>query len=306
MLPNRFPEIGELPEYNTVDATLWYFEALRAYWDITADDDLLKDLFPVLQEIIAWHQHGTRYNINMDPDDGLLYAGDPGVQLTWMDAKVGEWVVTPRIGKPVEINALWYHALRLMVEFSERLEESSGEYTELAELVFRSFTRFWNGAANYCFDVIDGPQGDDSALRPNQLLAVSLPNSPLTPEQQRSVVDACARYLLTSHGLRSLSPSEEDYVGHYSGDQVQRDASYHQGTVWGWLIGPFVQAHLRVYRDPEQASSFLLPLIRHLNAHGVGSISEIFDGDPPFTPRGCFAQAWSVAEVLRTWPLTKK
>jgi predicted glycogen debranching enzyme len=219
MLPNRFPEVGEQPEYNTADATLWYFEALRAYHTLTKDDDLLRELYPVLKDILAWHRRGTRYNIHMDSQDGLLYTGEPGVQLTWMDAKVGGWVVTPRIGKPVEINALWYNALRLMTEFAEQLEEPSGEYAEMAERVSRSFSHFWNGATDYCFDVIAGPKGDDPTLRPNQLLAVSLPKSPLTPEQQRSVVDACARYLLTSHGLRSLSPSDEGYVGRYGGDQ---------------------------------------------------------------------------------------
>ncbi|MCK5313717.1 MAG: glycogen debranching enzyme N-terminal domain-containing protein, partial [Anaerolineales bacterium] len=161
MIPNRFPEVGEQPEYNTVDATLWYFEALRAYHDLTADDNLLKELYPVLKDIIAWHRRGTRYNIYMDAQDGLLYAGEPGMQLTWMDAKVGDWVVTPRIGKPVEINALWYNALRLMTEFAEQLDEPAGEYAEMAERVSRSFSRFWNGAAGYCFDVIAGPKGDD-------------------------------------------------------------------------------------------------------------------------------------------------
>lgn len=304
MLPNHFPEVGEQPKYNTADATLWYFEAIRAYHAATNDDMLLRDLFPVLQGIIEWHQRGTRYNIHVDPADGLLYAGEPGVQLTWMDAKVDDWVVTPRIGKPVEINALWYNALRVMADFARRLEKPSERYDTLAEQAQAGFARFWNEAAGYCYDVLDGPEGDAPALRPNQLFAVSLPHSPLTDHQQRAVVDACARHLLTSHGLRSLAPDDPAYVGHYGGDQRQRDGAYHQGTVWAWLIGPFVSAYLRVYGDRELARSFLQPFIHHLADHGVGSISEIFDGNPPFAPRGCIAQAWSVAEVLRAWQET--
>ena len=312
MLPNRFPDKGETPEYNTVDATLWYFEALRAYHaatlrqaqDTASDDTLLRDLFPLLQEIIEWHQRGTRYNIHVDPADGLLYAGEPGVQLTWMDARVGDWVVTPRIGKPVEINALWYNALRNMADFARLLGESADGYETLAEQARVGFARFWNETTGYCYDLLDGPEGNDPALRPNQLFAVSLPHSPLTSQQQRGVVNACARHLLTSHGLRSLAPDDAAYIGHYSGDQRRRDAAYHQGTVWGWLIGPFVSAHLRVYGDRELARSFLQPLIHHLADHGLGSVSEIFDGDPPFAPRGCIAQAWSVAELLRAWQAT--
>jgi predicted glycogen debranching enzyme len=301
MLPNRFPDEGETPEYNTVDATLWYFEAIRAYFAAAGDDELLRDLFPVLQEIIEWHQRGTRYHIRVDPADGLLYAGELGVQLTWMDAKVGDWVVTPRIGKPVEINALWYNALRSMADFARRLDEPVHPYEVLAEQTHAGFARFWNQGAGYCYDVIDGPNGDDPSLRPNQLFAVSLPHSPLSPSQQRAVVDVCARHLLTSCGLRSLAPDDPAYIGGYGGDRRQRDAAYHQGTVWSWLIGPFVTAYLRVYGDREQARSFLQPFIHHLADHGVGSISEIFDGDAPFAPHGCIAQAWGVGEVLRAW-----
>ena len=301
MLPNRFPDEGEKPEYNTVDATLWYFEAIRAYHAATGDDALLRDLFPVLQDIVEWHVRGTRYGIHVDPADGLLYAGEPGVQLTWMDAKVSDWVVTPRIGKPVEVNALWYNALCSLAAFARCLGEPANRYEALAEQARSGFVRFWNEEAGYCADVIDGPNGDDPALRPNQLLAVSLPHSPLDVRQQRAVVDVCARHLLTSHGLRSLAAEDPGYMGHYGGDQHQRDAAYHQGTVWAWLIGPFVSAHLRVYGDRERARSFLEPFIHHLADHGVGSISEIFDGNPPFTPRGCIAQAWSVAELLRAW-----
>jgi predicted glycogen debranching enzyme len=301
MLPNRFPEVGEIPEYNTADATLWYFEAIRAYHATVGDDNLLRELFPVLQEIITWHQRGTRYHIHVDPDDGLLYAGEDGVQLTWMDAKVGDWVVTPRIGKPVEINALWYNALRIMASFARHLGQRPELYDTLGDQARSSFVRFWNEAVGYCYDLLDGPEGDDPALRPNQLFAVSLPHSPLTNQQQRAVVDICAHRLLTSHGLRSLATDDPAYIGHYGGDQRQRDGAYHQGTVWSWLIEPFVSAHLRVYHDPALAQSYLLPLARHLAGHGIGSISEVFDGDPPFTPRGCIAQAWGVAGLLRAW-----
>jgi predicted glycogen debranching enzyme len=305
MLPNRFPDEGQRPEYNTVDATLWYLEAIRSYRAATDDEDLLRDLFPVLREIVTWYERGTRYNIHVDPNDGLLYAGEPGVQLTWMDAKVGDWVVTPRIGKAVEINALWYNALRIMADFAHQLEEPAGRYEILAERARSGFARFWNKDAGYCCDVLDGPDGDDLALRPNQLFAVSLPYSPLREKQQKAVVDACARHLLTSHGLRSLSPDNPAYIGHYGGDQRQRDAAYHQGTVWAWLIGPFVTAHLRVYGDPGRARSFLESFVHHLGDHGLGSVSEIFDGDPPFAPRGCIAQAWSVAELLRAWQIVE-
>jgi predicted glycogen debranching enzyme len=305
MLPNRFPDQGETPEYNTVDATLWYFEAVRAYYNATGDEALLGDLFPVLQEVVEWHLRGTRHQIRADPTDGLLYAGEAGVQLTWMDVKIGDWVVTPRTGKAVEINALWYNALRCIAEFARQLDKPATRYDALADRALAGFTRFWNPVAGYCYDVIDGPLGDDPALRPNQLIAVSLLHSPLDPSQQQGVVDACARHLLTSHGLRSLAPGDPAYTGHYGGDRQQRDAAYHQGTAWGWLIGPFISAHLRVYGNRELARSFLVPLLRHLADHGVGSISEIFDGAPPFTPHGCTAQAWSVAELLRAWQATQ-
>lgn len=301
MLSNRFSDAGEIPEYNTVDATLWYFEAIRTYYAATNDDALLAELWPILQDIIGWHQRGTRYNIHVDPTGGLLYAGEPGVQLTWMDAKVGDWVVTPRIGKPVEVNALWYNSLRVMADVARRLGQPADEYEAKAEQTRNGFARFWNETAGYCYDVLDGPNGHEAALRPNQLLAVSLFHSPLEARQQRAVVDVCARYLLTPHGLRSLAASDPAYTGHYGGSPRQRDSVYHQGTVWAWLMGPFVSAHLRVYRDPTLARSYLIPLLRSLASNSVGSISEIFDGDAPFWGRGCTAQAWSVAEVLRTW-----
>jgi predicted glycogen debranching enzyme len=309
MLPNRFPDVGEVPEYNTVDATLWYFEAIRAYYDATNDKELLRELFPVLAEIIDWHRRGTRYNIHLDATDGLLFTGEAGVQLTWMDAKVGDWVVTPRIGKPIEVNALWSNALRTMAAFARQLGKPPKEYEVLADCALEGFKRFWNEETGYCYDVLDGPEGNDPSLRPNQIFAVSLGASSdlplLTPEQQRAVVDVCGRMLLTSHGLRSLSPDHPQYQGHYGGNQRQRDGAYHQGTVWGWLLGPFALAHLRVYNNPVQARQFLEPMANHLYAHGLGSLSEIFEGDAPMAPRGCIAQAWTVAEVLRAWVATE-
>jgi predicted glycogen debranching enzyme len=227
-----------------------------------------------------------------------------------MDAKVGDWVVTPRVGKPIEINALWHHALCVMAQFARRLHEPVSNFETAAEHVRQNFFKFWNEETGYCFDVIEGPNGNEASLRPNQLFAISIPaddiNEPalLSNNQQKAIVRACARYLVTSHGLRSLAPFDPAYIGHYGGDGRQRDGAYHQGTVWGWLIGPFVSAHFKVFGDAQAARSYLYPLLDHLSAHGLGSISEIFDGDAPFSPRGCFAQAWSVAEILRVWQQT--
>jgi predicted glycogen debranching enzyme len=302
MLPNNFPDAGGKREYNTVDAALWYFESVRQYFEATQDVASLEKLFPVLAGMVDAHVTGTRYNIHVDPADGLLYAGGPGIQLTWMDAKIGDWVVTPRTGKPVEINALWINALETMAEFARLLAKSGEAYEKLAANAKKSFQKFWNADRHCCYDVIDSPGiGKDAALRPNQIFTVSLPFSPLTPEQQKAVVDVCARHLLTSHGLRSLAPGEPGYSGHYGGSPRDRDAVYHQGTVWGWLLGPFALAHYRVYRDRRAALRFLEPLGRQIYASGLGTLSEIFDGHAPFTPRGCIAQAWTVAEVLRAW-----
>jgi predicted glycogen debranching enzyme len=301
MLPNRFPDQGEAPEYNTVDATLWYVDAIRAYVKATDDDTILAELFPVLEEVVRWHRQGTRYGIKEDPSDSLLRAGESGVQLTWMDAKVGDWVVTPRIGKPVEINALWYNALRAMAWFARRLGRPPEPWDALADRVKRGFDRFWHPRRQYCYDVVDGPTAFDDSLRPNQIFAVSLAESPLSPERQRRVVDVCARHLLTSYGLRSLAPGERGYCPRYAGDVVSRDGAYHQGTVWAWLLGSFARAHYKVYRDRHAALAMLEPLADHLADYGVGSIAEVFDADPPFLPGGCIAQAWSVAETLRAW-----
>lgn len=312
MLPNRFPDRSDQPDYNTVDATLWYFEAIRAYVDASGDQAFIEELFPILADIIDWYKRGTRYNIHLDTEDGLIYAGEPGTQLTWMDAKVGDWVVTPRIGKPIEVNALWYHALQMMMRFAQQLGKPYDDYQQLAQQTAKGFVRFWNEAAEYCYDVIDSPLGNDPSLRPNQILAVSLPplgaNSYaclLNPKRQRQVVDICAQELLTSYGLRSLAPDDPQYQGIYTGNQLKRDGAYHQGTVWGWLMGPFVLAHLRVYKNPALARQYLQPLIDHLLAAGVGSMSEIFEGNAPMRPCGCPAQAWTVAEVLRAWFLTE-
>jgi predicted glycogen debranching enzyme len=311
MLPNRFPDLGDVPEYNTVDATLWYVHAIHEYTRYSDDLDLAAEVFDALLDILDWHRRGTRYGIHVDPDDGLLWAGEDGVQLTWMDAKVGDWVVTPRIGKPVEINALWYHALRCIAELARRLGQDpvAADLDADAERVHAGFARFWNDALGCLYDVIDAPVGDkqsdgrrcDASLRPNQVFAVSLPHSPLDAAQQRAVVDTCGRHLVTSYGLRSLAKDAGDYVGLYRGDPVSRDGAYHQGTVWGWLLGPFAEAHFRVYGDAERAQSFLRPLGLHLREACVGSISEIFDGDAPHRAKGCFAQAWSVSETLRVW-----
>jgi predicted glycogen debranching enzyme len=299
MLPNRFPDDGDTPEYNTIDATLWFFEAIRAYHNATNDTDLVADLFPVLADVVAWHHRGTRYGIHVDPDDGLLTGGEPGMQLTWMDAKVDDWVVTPRIGKAVEINALWYNALRIMAAFAHILEEDASPYDAAADKARTGFQRFWNTERGFCFDVIDGPDGNDPSLRPNQVFAVSLPHSPLTPERQRRVVEACTEHLVTPVGLRTLGPDDLAYRGRFHGGPYERDAAYHQGTVWPWLMGPYLDAHRRVYGDPDAVRRLLDPLIAHLSEYGMGSIAECAEGDPPHDPRAAIAQAWSIAEVLR-------
>jgi len=302
MLPNNFPDRSGTPQYNTIDAALWYFEAARQYFDFVVDLDLLKKLFPVLAGIVDAHVSGTRYNIKVDPADALVYGGSPEVQLTWMDAKIGDWVVTPRIGKPVEVNALWINALHTMEGFAATLGQPATGYTKLKEKAEKNFQKFWNPARECCFDVLDVPGGGkDASLRPNQIFAVSLPVSPLTASQRKSVVDAVGRELLTSNGLRSLGPAEPGYQGHYRGGPRDRDAAYHQGTVWGWLLGPFALAHFRVYGNRAAAQSFLEPLGSSVHSAGLGSISEIFGADAPFPPAGCFAQAWSVAEVIRAW-----
>jgi len=312
MLPNRFPDGNEAPEYNTVDATLWYFHAIAAYLSATHDTKLLTELYPVLKDIVQWHLRGTRYGIHVDERDGLLHAGERGVQLTWMDAKVGDWVVTPRIGKPVEINALWHYALVHLAHWATQQQDrtTAALCTVAARRVAASFSEaFWCPNERHLADVVDGPDGSvredgrrvDTALRPNQIFAVSLGTDLLPVDQQRAVVEACSRSLLTPMGLRSLAPSDRAYTPRYEGGPLQRDGSYHQGTVWSWLLGPYVLAHQRVHGDTGHALAILGNIAPHLRDACVGSISEIFDAAAPHAARGCFAQGWSVAEVLRAW-----
>jgi predicted glycogen debranching enzyme len=308
LIPNLFPEGDTEGLYHTADATLWFFHALARYLDVTGDRLTLERLLPVLVDIVDHHLAGTRFGIGVDPRDGLLRQGEPGYQLTWMDAKVDDWVVTPRRGKAVEINALWYNALRLLEGWAQDLRDDAmaKPYGDHAERVRASFNeRFWYDEGGYLYDVVDGEAGDDPACRPNQVFAVSLPHAVLEPARWGAVVDTVATRLLTPVGLRSLAAGHADYKPTYDGDLRARDAAYHQGTVWAWLIGPFVDAWLRVHpRDLAGARRFLEGFEPHLGEACLGSISEIFDAEAPFTPRGCVAQAWSVAEVLRAWVLT--
>jgi predicted glycogen debranching enzyme len=307
MLPNRFPDAGETPEYNTVDATLWFFEAARAFLDYTGDVEFVRtELYPIFTDIISWHARGTRYGIKVDPS-GLLSSGEPGVQLTWMDAKVGDWVVTPRRGKPVEIQALWYNALCIMEDLARRFDDDAGQkrYRSMATVASWSFNRlFWNETNGCLFDVVNGGS-PDASLRPNQIFAISLAHSMLTPERAKSVVEKVQEHLLTPYGLRSLATSDPQYRGRYAGGPAERDGAYHQGAVWPWLLGPFITSYVKVNGGSEaaraQAAEWLEPLRNHLSDAGVGQIPEIFEGDAPHRPCGCIAQAWSVAEVLRAY-----
>lgn len=302
MLPNRFPDAGDEAEYNTVDATLWFFEAVRAYVEETGDLKFVRqNLYEVMADILAWHLRGTRYGIHVDTD-GLLYAGEPGVQLTWMDAKVGDHVITPRTGKPVEIQALWYNALRIMEDLALHFgdDEDKSRYDSMADLAKLSFNgAFWNNEEDCLYDVVENGSRDGS-VRPNQIFAVSLPYAMLDADKAKAVVDKVEEELLTPVGLRSLSPRDPKYIPIYIGSPLERDSAYHQGTVWAWLIGGFVDAYRKVYPDREdRVAAILSGFERHLHEAGVGQMSEIFDAEPPHAPRGCPAQAWSVAEVLR-------
>lgn len=300
MLPNTIPNSGA-PSYNTVDAALWFVDAVRAYVATTRDDAALYEFFPMLLAIVDGYVAGTRFGIRVDPADGLVTAGEPGVQLTWMDAKVGDRVVTPRIGKPVEINALWYNALRSVEALAPRVGADPTPYRTRAESVLGGFARYRGGADGGLLDVIDGPNGDDVSIRPNQIFAASLTYSPLDDASQRAVVETCARHLLTPYGLRTLAPSDPAYVGRYEGDVAARDGAYHQGTVWPFLLGPYASAHARAFGDRTYARALLDPLLGRLEDYALGTLGEIYDGDAPYMPRGAFAQAWTVGEVLRSW-----
>jgi predicted glycogen debranching enzyme len=304
MLPNRFSDAGETPEYNTVDATLWFFEAVRALAHYTKDFDFVRDnLYEVLRDIVDWHVRGTRYRIRVDAD-GLLFSGEPGVQLTWMDAKVGEWVVTPRIGKAVEIQALWYSALHVMEGLAEKFGDEANEkqYQRMSACARKSFNGlFWNEPTGCLYDVVNGDERDAS-IRPNQVLAISLTNSIVSKTRAKSILRVVERELLTPRGLRTLSPNDSRYIGRYEGDTRSRDCSYHQGTVWPWLMGSYMNAYAKTFGESagrDFATEWLNNFEDHLTEACLGQVSEIFDGDPPHTPRGCVAQAWSVAELLR-------
>lgn len=310
LIPNLFPERQKGGLYHTADATLWFFHALHRYLQKTGDRETLRFILPKLLQIVDHHLRGTRFGIGVDGTDGLLRQGAEGYQLTWMDAKVDGWVVTPRHGKAVEINALWYNALRLLEGWvrEERGEEQARPFAEHAERARESFNRrFWNPGHGYLYDVVDGEQGDDPSCRPNQLFAISLDNPVLDPGYWKPVLETVRDRLLTPLGLRSLAPGHPDYKPKYFGDIRSRDAAYHQGTVWAWLIGPFIDAWLKVHPgDCAGARRFLDGFNAHLNEACIGSISEIFDAEQPFVPRGCIAQAWSVAEVLRCWVGTEE
>ncbi len=309
LIPNMFPEGEQLGLYHTADATLWFFHATDRYVAASGDQATLHQLLPAFVDIAEHHIAGTRFGIGVDPRDGLLRQGAEGYQLTWMDAKVDGWVVTPRRGKAVEINALWYQALRLLSGWleSQGARVESRRYAEFASRAAESFNlRFWNGAKGYLFDVVDGEGGDDDACRPNQLFALSLPHAVLDRARWEPVLEAVRSRLLTPVGLRSLAPGHPDYRSRYYGDLRTRDGAYHQGTVWAWLIGAYVDAWLKLHPgDLAGARSSLMGLLPHLDRACVGSVSEIFDADSPYTPRGCIAQAWSVAELLRCWVKTE-
>jgi predicted glycogen debranching enzyme len=325
LIPNLFPEGGREGQYHTADASLWFFHALDRYLAATGDRETLALLLPALVDIVEHHLAGTRFGIAVDPADGLLRQGAADLPLTWMDAKVGDWVVTPRRGKAVEINALWYNALCLLAGWLRQSGSGSGSggdgdggapagggaagaerAGELARRARESFNRrFWYAAGGYLYDVVDGERGDDPSCRPNQVFALSLPHPVLAPERWQAVFETVRRRLLTPLGLRTLAPGDPDYKPAYDGDLRARDAAYHQGTVWAWLIGPFVDAWLRVNPgDLAGAHALLQGFVPHLGEGCLGSIAEIFDAEPPWTPRGCVAQAWSVAEVLRAWIVT--
>ena len=309
IVPNMFPDDNMPPLYNTVDASLWYFYAVYQYLHYNpaaeAEAFVKEQIFPHLKEIISAYEKGTDFSIYME-DDGLIHAGSGLDQITWMDVRVGDWVATPRHGKPVEINALWYNALRIMESLCEKFDEDASAYRTRAEQVKESFNaKFWDSANQCLFDVVDGDEPDDH-IRPNQVYAVSLPFSLLPEEQEKAVVALVEKELFVGCGLRSLAPDHPDYHGIYCGALAKRDAAYLQGTAWGFLLGGFFSAYMKVNHHSSSAAAnavrMLEPVRKHLTDSGcIGSISEIFDGDTPHNPRGCYAQAWSVGEVLRCY-----
>ncbi len=300
LLPNRFPDAGGAAEYNSMDATLWLFQALDAYLGVTGDWSLLAQWLSSIEAVIDWHVRGTRHNIKVDPHDGLLAGGDEGVALTWMDARVADWVVTPRHGKPVEINALWFNALQLTADWCARLGRPSERYRQMAMQARASAaTRFWNEDGGCLFDVVDAPGGDDASLRPNQVLALALVYPLIEGERARRTFEQVTTHLLTPYGLRTLNREDPRYQPAYQGDQRSRDAAYHMGMVWPWLLGPYLDARRRLGIADPPVVEVLQAFVPHLAEAGLNTISEIFEPEPPYRPVGCIAQAWSVAEVLR-------
>jgi predicted glycogen debranching enzyme len=304
LIPNRFPDAGTAPEYHTADAALWYLWAIDQYVRATHDTATLSALFPVMAEIIAAYRRGTHHEIRVG-DDGLVSAGHAGHSLTWMDARVENRPVTPRVGKPVELSALWYDALCNLARLAELLDVSGDEYVRLAARTRSSFQRFWNVHTRSCYDVLDGPYGHEGLVRPNQILAVSLSHSPLTMDQQQAVLHTCHHRLQTWFGLRSLAPGEPGYRGLYRGGPAERDTAYHQGSAWGWLLPHYALGHYKLHHDRAEARHLLEPLLGQLWSSGLGTLSEIFDGEYPHRADGCFSQAWTVAEVLRAWCVTQ-
>lgn len=325
MLPNRFPDpapnAGDGPlrplsesDYNTVDASVWYFDAVQKYLDATGDDSLVQELYPVLADMVRWHVKGTRFGIKVDPQDGLLASGGPGVQLTWMDVKIGDWVVTPRSGKPIEISALWYRACRVMENLAGRYHKPEIAYYQgLAARVAANFENtYWNPAGGYFYDCINPDGQPDASLRPNQAIALAVAPELVRPELRQAALEVVGRSLLTPYGLRTLNRENSDYKPEYKGGPVERDSAYHQGTIWPWLLGPYALALLKAAPDSEAGEdngaaldSLLQPFLDHIDRACVGQISEVFGADPPYRPGGCVAQAWSVSQLLEIWRLRR-
>lgn len=306
LMPTGLPDSSEKLEYDSADGGLWYFHALDKYFQVTRDRQLLRDLFPLLQDVVECYINSSPHNIHMDHSDGLISLGTPGSQLTWMDAKTLNGAMEPRSGKPVETNALWFNALNLLQAWSKDLGESGTNHTRLIDQVAASFERYWFTSGGYLYDVIDGALGDDASLRPNQLFALSLSYSPVPNTHAKSMLEVISRELLTPLGLRTLTPRHPSYQGRFKGNQASRDSAYHNGAVWPWLVGPYLDACRRVFPEQTTPLSFFEPFQVHLSEAGVGSIGECFEGDPPHRPVACIAMAWSVGEILRTYRRAKQ